>query len=138
MCIDYLKKIGGLCFYNSSVNGDSFIKENYVLLVWFCAFSFPTGMVFFVINNMLIIPFFCGAYFSPEGGLVGLLYVFLHAVPLAIFYYFLFLYKKKYLKYMELYKNYPKWKVFYFMLFIAIGMFFPLVIFDLFRDSWGV
>lgn len=138
MCIDYLKKIGGLAFYNSSVNGDSFIKENYVFWVWFCAFSFPTGMVLYIISRMFIAPFVCGVLLNSENEVIDMLYLFLHVVPPCIFYYFLFLYKKKYIKYMELYKNYPKWKGLYFVLFIVLGVFLPAIFFVLFRESWGV
>lgn len=138
MCIDYLKKVGGLCFYNASNSEDSFIKENFVYWCWIPTFSAPTALVLLSITAFILMPFCFGVTLDGKDKLVGLFYFILHLIPSAFFYYCLFLYKKKYVKYMALYKDYPRSKALYFVLFIFLGVFLPIIIFDLFRESWGV
>ena len=137
MCIDYLKKIGGLCFYNAKKNDDAFIKNSYVLGSWLLVFSIPSGFALFSIDSFLILPLL-HLDIIPNNRILGLLFVFIHVIPPAIFYYFLFIYKHKYLKYMELYKDYPKRKVFYYYLSFLLAWFVPPILFTIFRESWGV
>lgn len=132
MCIDYLKKVGGLCFYNSSKSTDSFIRENFVYWCWLYVFSVPTGMALMSINVLLVLPLF-GVNFDWWDRGTGCVCIILHIISSAIFYYFVFLYKKKYLKYMDLYKNYPKTKALYFVLFLVLALLLPGFHFTLFR-----